>query len=230
MPAKSKASQKRVTRSPAETKAAILRAAMQEFAEAGLEGARTDAIARKAGVNKALIHYYFQDKQTLYAAGIDLIFAGLAERMHKVLDRGLPPREAVLAFAGAHFDYLASSPMFPRLVQHEMMRSGPGASPHIRRIVKRYLKPVQQRLLQVMTRGVEAGELRRINPFHFIFSMVAMNVFYFAGAPVVAIISGKNPLEPERVAERRAAVLDVVAAAISPAASPTNPEQRKTTA
>src|SRR5579864_4226151 len=133
-------------RSPERTKAAILAAAMQEFAEEGIEGARTDAIARRAGVNKALIHYYYKDKQSLYGATLDLVFAGLAKRMHEVLDRALPPREAVLAFAGAHFDYLASSPMFPRLVQHEMMRSGRNSSPHIRRIVQRYLRPVQQRL------------------------------------------------------------------------------------
>ncbi|HEV2113850.1 MAG TPA: TetR/AcrR family transcriptional regulator [Terriglobales bacterium] len=201
-------------RSPEKTKAVILAAAVREFGDMGLEGARMSAIARRAGVNKALIHYYFEDKQSLYGATLDLVFAGLAERMRAVLDREQPPREAVLAFAGAHFDYLASNPMFPRLVQREMMRAGRGPSPHIRRIVRRYLRPVQQRLVQVLLRGMESGELRRVNPFHFVFSMVAMNVFYFAGAQVVGMISGKDPLQPEQIAERKAAVLDVVAAAL----------------
>jgi TetR/AcrR family transcriptional regulator len=224
--AKSKANHKRAARTPEETKAAILRAAMQEFADSGLDGARTDAIARKAGVNKALIHYYYKNKQSLYGASLDLVFAGLAKRMHEVLDRALPPREAVLAFAGAHFDYLASSPMYPRLVQHEMMRAG-SPSPHIRRIVKRYLRPVQQRLVQILMQGVQSAELRPINPFHFVFSMVAMNVFYFAGAPVVALITGKDPLDPARVAERRASVLDVVSAAVTPSQSQKSSSQRK---
>src|SRR5437660_4898089 len=93
-------------RSAEKTKAAILRAAMQEFADEGPAGARMDAIGRAAGVNKALIHYYYKDKQSLYGAALDQVFAGLAARMKKVFERELPPRETVLAFAGAHFDYL----------------------------------------------------------------------------------------------------------------------------
>lgn len=220
MPAKKHSA---ASRSPEKTRAAILQAALREFGEEGLEGARMDAIARRAGVNKALLHYYFGDKQSLYGATLDLVFAGLAQRLHAVLDRGLPARETVLAFAGAHFDYIASSPLFPRVVQREMMRSGRRTSPHIRRIVKNYLGPVQKRLLQVFIQGIESGELRRVNPFHFIFSIVAMNVFYFAGTQVITLITGKDPLEPERIAERKAAVLDVIAAALF-VSSPSGPK------
>ena len=52
----------------AETRAAILKAAEQVYAEYGLAGARTDAIAAAAGVNKALLYYYFQSKEGLYQA------------------------------------------------------------------------------------------------------------------------------------------------------------------
>jgi len=202
------------SRSPEKTKAAILQAALREFGDYGLEGARTDDIARRAGVNKALIHYYYKDKQSLYGATLDVVFAGLAASLLRVVEREQTPRETVLAFAGAHFDYLASSPMFPRVVQREMMRTGRHPSPHIRRIVTRYLRPVQQRLMQVLLRGFESGEFRRVNPLHFVFSMVAMNIFYFSGTQVVELITGKDPLAPERVAERRAAVLDLIAAAL----------------
>ena len=51
---------------PEESRAAILRAAVREFAEHGIAGARTDAIARAARVNKALLYYYFKDKETMY--------------------------------------------------------------------------------------------------------------------------------------------------------------------
>jgi len=195
-------------------KAAILRAAMQEFADEGPAGARMDAIGRAAGVNKALIHYYYKDKQSLYGAALDQVFAGLAARMKKVFERELPPRETVLAFAGAHFDYLASSPIFPRVVMREMMRTGRHPSPHVRRIVQRYLGPLQRRLVEVLAQGIESGEFRRVNPLHFVLSMVAMNVFYFASAPVIAMITGSNPLHPKRIAERRAAVLDLISAAL----------------
>ena len=56
---------------PAKTRAAILKSALQEFAREGIAGARTDEIARRAGVNKALLYYYFRDKEGLYTAALD---------------------------------------------------------------------------------------------------------------------------------------------------------------
>ena len=62
---------------PEEGRAAILQAAAAEFAAHGVAGARTDAIAREARVNKALLYYYFKDKETLYGAVLDNVFSGL---------------------------------------------------------------------------------------------------------------------------------------------------------
>ena len=62
---------------PEESRAAILQAAAREFAELGIAGARTDAIAREARVNKALLYYYFTDKETLYGAVLDDAFSGM---------------------------------------------------------------------------------------------------------------------------------------------------------
>src|SRR5689334_16701468 len=80
---------------PEQTRAAILDAALREFAAEGLAGARTDAIARAAGVNKALLYYYFHDKETLYQAVLESVFARLYERLNEVLDRELPPGEKI---------------------------------------------------------------------------------------------------------------------------------------
>ena len=71
---------------PEESRAAILQAAAHEFAEHGIAGARTDAIAREARVNKALLYYYFKDKETLYGAVLDNAFSGLKSAVFKVLD------------------------------------------------------------------------------------------------------------------------------------------------
>ena len=67
---------------PEESRAAILQAAVREFSREGVAGARTDAIARAAGVNKALLYYYFKDKETLYAAVLDQVFGGLTQSIH----------------------------------------------------------------------------------------------------------------------------------------------------
>lgn len=201
-------------RQPDRARQAILKAATSEFAQEGMAGARIDHIARAARVNKALLYYYFHDKEALHGAVLEQVFSGLAERINEVLDRDLPLREKVLAYAGAHFDYIASSPLYPRVVQREMMRAGRQGSPHIRRIVERYLRPILARLAELLRAGMESGDFRRVDAMHFVFSIVAMNVFYFSSAPVLALIGQGDPLAPESVAARRAAVLDLIAAAL----------------
>ena len=203
-----------VRRQPERARQAILKAALLEFAQEGASGARIDHIARAAHVNKALLYYYFKDKEQLHGAVLEQVFAGLAQRVNEVLDRDLSPREKLLAYAGAHFDYIAASPLYPRVVQREMMRAGRKGSPHIRRIVERYFRPMQGRLMEVFRAGMESGDFRRVDPAHFVFSIVAMNVFYFSSAPVIALLSHADPLAPQAVAARRAAVLDLIAAAL----------------
>ncbi|HKH97492.1 MAG TPA: TetR/AcrR family transcriptional regulator [Candidatus Sulfotelmatobacter sp.] len=199
---------------PEESRAAILEAAAQEFAEHGIAGARTDAIARKARVNKALLYYYFKDKETLYSAVLDGAFSGLRETVFRVLDSDLPPRQKMMAYVGAYFDFIASNQMYPRLMQREMMRAREGQSQHIDKVVKNYIRPIFARVSELMRKGIAEGEFRPVNPAHFVPSMVAMIVFYFSGAPMMRKIVGFNPLTPERIAERRAAVLDFISAAL----------------
>ncbi len=218
-------------RQPELTRQAILRAAVREFAAEGVAGARIDAIARGAGVNKALLYYYFEDKETLYGAVLDGVFTGLKQALLRVLDRtDLPVRAKLLACAGAHFDYIAASPLYPRLVMREMMRTGRKGSPHLRRLVEQYFAPIFARLAEVIRQGIAAGEFRAVDPMQFIPSMVALIVFYFSSSPVVRMMSGGDPLSPERIATRRAAVLDFVAAALfRPAQSKVPVVPRRTT-
>ncbi len=199
---------------PEESRAAILLAAAKEFAELGVAGARTDAIAREAGVNKALLYYYFRDKDTLYGAVLDDAFSGLKTAVFQVLDSDLPPREKILAYAGAYFDFIASNQMYPRLMQREMMRAKEGHSQQIDRLIKNYIQPIFVRVGALIQEGIKSRDFRAVNPAHFVPSMVAMIVFYFSGAPMIQKIVGFNPLTPERIAERRAAVLDFISAAL----------------
>jgi TetR/AcrR family transcriptional regulator len=198
---------------PEESRAAILQAAIQEFALQGMSGARTDAIARAARVNKALLYYYYKDKETLYGAALDHAFSQLKDHMMQVLDRDLSPREKIQAYVGTYFDFLADHKVNRDLVQREMMRAGHG-SPHLQRVAKQYFLPLFVRLGEVIRAGIAAGEFRAVDPVHFVPSMVALVVFYFTSAPVMKTVTGFDPLSPEHVAERRAAVLDFVSAAL----------------
>lgn len=200
-------------RHPERSRNAILQAAIREFAQQGIAGARTSSIARAARVNKALLYYYFKDKESLYGAALDYIFHQLRGHMMEVLDRDLPPGQKMLAYVAAYFDFIASHNFNRNLVQVEMMRAGHG-SPHFQRIAKEYFQPLFKRLSEVIRQGIESGEFRPVSPVQFIPSMVALIVFYFVNAPVMKSVMGVDPLSPARIAERRAAVLDFISAAL----------------
>jgi TetR/AcrR family transcriptional regulator len=198
---------------PEETRAAILQAAVREFARHGIAGARTDAIAREAGVNKALLYYYFKDKETLYGAALDHAFGEQSAHMLDVLKRDLPPRKKILTYLGEYFDFIAGHPLNRDLAQREMMRAGQ-RSGHFQRIAKRYFQPLFLGLAQVIRGGIEQGEFRAVDPMQFVPSMISLVVFYFTSAPIMKSVTGFDPLSPERLAARRAAVLDFVSAAL----------------
>jgi TetR/AcrR family transcriptional regulator len=199
---------------PEESRAAILRAAVAEFAQHGIAGARTDAIARAARVNKALLYYYFRDKDALYAAVLDHVFSGLRDRVMPVLESDLPPKEKMLAYAGQYFDYIAANPRFPRVVQAEWMRVGPKGSPQMLHIAQEYFAPIYRRVAQTLREGAEDGEFRAVNPIDFLPSMVGLIIFYFSTAPAMKMMLKMDPLSKERIAERRKFVLEFISAAL----------------
>jgi TetR/AcrR family transcriptional regulator len=198
---------------PLESRAAILKAAVTEFAENGIAGARTDAIAHAAHVNKALLYYYFKDKDALYEAVLDHVFGGLRERLIPVLESNLPPRQKMLAYLGAYFDYISANPRFPRVVQGEWVRSGAGAA-RMKRVAKKYFRPIFERLAGVLQDGIKAGEFRAVNPIDFLPSIAAVIVFYFTAAPLMKTLTKMDLLSPERLRERRAFVLEFISAAL----------------
>ncbi|HEY6305197.1 MAG TPA: TetR/AcrR family transcriptional regulator [Candidatus Angelobacter sp.] len=201
---------------PEKTRAAILKAALEEFSHEGVAGARTDEIARRAGVNKALLYYYFKDKEGLYAAALEQVFSGLSARIMAVLERAdLTPRQRLLNYVEAHFDYIASAPFYPRLVQREFMRStGRTLSPVAGRILEHYGKPIYLRLGNVIREGMASGDFRKVDPAQTVTSLLGIIVFYFISLPAQQVMNSGDPSSPERIATRRAAVLDFISAAL----------------
>lgn len=198
---------------PEESRAAILQAAIREFAREGVAGARTDAIARSAGVNKALLYYYFKDKEALYDAVLDQVFSGVRETVRKALAQPLPPRERLKAYVRAHFDYIAAHPPYHRIVNAEFLRAGRESS-RMGRVAQQYFRPIFASLAALLKEGAESGDFQPVNPIHFVPSMISVIVFYFTTGPIMKVLTGFDPLAPERLAERRAAVIEFISAAL----------------
>jgi TetR/AcrR family transcriptional regulator len=210
---------------PEESRTAILQAAIREFAREGIAGARTDAIAKAAKVNKALLYYYFHDKDALYGAALDQVFQERNRRLMPVLAADIPPGEKILRYVGAFFDYLAENPAHREMVQRELFnvpRRG-----QMQRIVKLYMRPMFEEMVKVLRQGIAAGVFRPIDPMQFIPSMAAVVVHYFGSVNFLKLMTNEDPMSPERLAARRSAVLDFISAALfQPTALPVEGESK----
>ena len=210
---------------PEESRSAILQAAIREFAREGVAGARTDAIAKAAKVNKALLYYYFRDKDALYGAALEQVFKERDSHLMPILQENTPPGERLLRYVGAFFDFLASHPQYREMVQREMFMLPRRI--HAQRIVKTYMKPLFEELLKLFREGIENGIFRPVDPLQFIPSMAAVVVQYFGMAPFIKLMTQQDPLTPDRIAARRAAVLDFISAALfQPTALPVEGESK----
>ena len=182
----------------------ILAAAERHFAAEGMAGARTEEIASAARANKAMLYYYFGNKRRLHRAVLENLFRQLLRSSNTPTKKEQSPREKLHAIVMGYFDFLATHPNYPRLVQREAME----ASRNFGWIVREYLRPFHSRLVHTIREGIAAGQFRRVDPDHTALSILGMTTSYFAGAPILSAIVGRDLLLPQAVEGRRRALLD----------------------
>src|SRR5580658_8293966 len=192
------------------TRKTILRAAIREFSLHGLAGARTDAIAESAKVNKALLYYYFKSKKGLYAAAIDEVSSAVAERALAALDPKHSAGERLLRTALSHFDRILSQRDFQSLMQQEMVRMGRGESEALPTMVENVFKPLLGKLEEAVHDGIKTGELCQVDWLQVVYSVLGANVLYFLSAPMMRLLLPFDPMEPAAVESRRKAAAQYI--------------------
>jgi TetR/AcrR family transcriptional regulator len=198
----------------AETRARILDAALQEFSAHGLAGARTEQIASIAGVNKALLYYYFDSKENLYLASIEMISAKIRDRTMAVFLRESSPGERVLRSAIEHFDRILTQHEFQGLMQQEMIRMHKGESSALPLLVKRVFAPAMTMYQSMVREGIESGELINADWMQIQLASLGANIFYFLSAPVWRILLPTEPFSNEALEYRRKAVVEFLGQAL----------------
>jgi TetR/AcrR family transcriptional regulator len=197
-----------------QTRKSILRAAIREFSAHGLAGARTDAIAESAGVNKALLYYYFKSKSGLYEAAFEEIASEVAEQTRAALDPRYSPGERLLRAALNHFDRILTKLEFQSLLQQEMVRLRRGEIGNMPVLVKRLFKPLLVRFEETIREGIRAGELCDLDWLQVVYFMLGANVFYFLSAPMMQLALPFNPLDRAAIEARRRAAVQLLGAAV----------------
>jgi TetR/AcrR family transcriptional regulator len=197
-----------------QTRARILAAAICQFSQNGLAGARTEQIAEDADVNKALIYYYFQSKEKLYAAAIEFAFEEVKVDTETILNSKTSAGERLVQMTLNNFDRSYSHPSMKSLMQQEMVRLHQGEENRLATMAQKFFRPLWGMIQQLLEEGIASGELIPVDPQQIRYASLGANVFYFLTAPLTKLAFGINPLEKSELEHRRRAAVEYLGQAI----------------
>jgi len=200
---------KAAKRSAAATKARILEAALSEFATRGFAGARVDVIAGQARANKRMLYAYVGNKDALWLATLETVYAAKRQQ-ERQLDLGkLSPEEAMRTLVRFNFRYHLEHPEFVALVNNENLM---GAS-RLRRskLVPQLYSPLLETLTEVLRRGQQAQVFRGgIDPMQLYISIAALGYFYCSNIRTLSVIFASELGSRSGRKQREEHVVDVV--------------------
>ncbi len=158
----------------------ILKAAKKVFVEKGMAGARMQEIANEAGINKALLHYYFRSKEKLFEAVFTEILSKLIPNISELLLSKLPLFEKIEKFAEHYIDTLLENPSIPVFILHELNRDPEGIA---RKIKSLGIQP--KVFINEVKSEIEKGTIIQIDPFHLIVNLLSMCIFPIVSQPIL---------------------------------------------
>jgi AcrR family transcriptional regulator len=189
-----------------QTKINILEAALAEFADKGLAGARVDEIARKTATSKHMIYYYFSSKEGLYRAVLDNAYANFRFAEQAIDYAVLDPVEALTTLTGLSFDFHTDNPQYVRIIMGENINNGEHIR-HVANVERR--RVIFDTIDEIVSRGIASGKFRLgIDVLHLHMTISALSFYYVANRFSFGHIFGVNLEAPEMTAKRREAVID----------------------
>ena len=190
------------------TEEKIFEAATDVFVEKGLDGARMQDIADHAGINKALLHYYFRTKDKLFNAVFEMIAKKIFKKFAPVFDETLTLEEKIRFFFKEHISFLQANPRLPGFLLNEVNRN-PAR-------IKKLLDNIDFNNIWLQLYKQHKNELQKYNISQetlpqIMISMAAMSVFPFAARGILEGVLDKMGLDfNEYMEERKTFAADFV--------------------
>ncbi len=203
-----------VRQPPSEVRERILEAAGQLFAEEGFGGATVDEIARRAGVNKAMLYYHVGDKAVLFAEVVSAIIGRVHALVAEAVAESDDPRVRLGAIPRAFTRAVREHPYLPQLMVREIAAGGP----HLPDTALRQIGEVMLTTKQVLADGAARGEFRHVNPLAAHLMLVGAMMFIANAIRMRERIAGVLPLPPGAEADLEtlsACILDIVLDGVS---------------
>jgi TetR/AcrR family transcriptional regulator len=166
----------------------ILEAAVEEFIQHGFSGARVDRIAQRAGINKAMIYYYFSSKEKLYQAVIDEHINRLGAEVQMRIEEAADLEESLLAICRVYMKLMTQNARYLPILLREFASGGGRLSSSLQRMTSERGLPAL--FLRKLEEGQRAGRFRDCDSRQALISFIGMNLFYLLFAPMANTIWG----------------------------------------
>ncbi len=199
-----------------DTERTIFDAALQVFAREGRNGARMQGIADAADINKAMLHYYFRDKRTLY----ENVFAYTVRQFMASFDISLTEAptfaETLRVFIDGYVDFVRTHDAAMRLMVQENLAGGTLLGEHMREATKTDRTPPSI-LVNTIEDAVEAGEIRPVDPHHAVLTVISTCLYFFVARPTVQILHPPAERDWDAfVEERKDHLFDLIYRGLAP--------------
>lgn len=178
----------------------ILEAAKKVFVRKGMAGARMQDIADEAGINKALLHYYFRNKEVLF----EMIFmeaAGkLFPRINEIFNSDQPLFEKIERFCEEYITVVMDNPYLPLFVLNEINQN---PEYFLNKVWTDAKKPSPRKFLEQIEQEVKKGTIKNISPLNLMMNLISMTIFPFVSKPMMQRNLGLDEWQFRAVMEQR---------------------------
>ncbi len=178
----------------------ILAAAKKVFTTKGMAGARMQDIADEAGINKALLHYYFKDKNKLF----ELVFLEEAQKffpkINMIFQSDDPLFEKIEKFVNEYITEMLENPYLPWFILNELNRD---PDQFMYKIWGKDNLPQPMKFLEQMEKEVKKGTIKKISPLHLFQNLISMTIFPFIAKPMLTRNLQLDELQFRQMMEQR---------------------------
>lgn len=195
------------------TEEKILESARRVFHKKGMYGARMQEIADDAGINKALLHYYFRSKSKLF----EVVFQDSARKMFQqvfnTLDSKLPLLKKIEKFIHCYIDIVSKYSYLPAFIIHEINQN----SPRVKKILENLKENVVLTLLNEIREHQNKGKIAKGDPLQILVNIISLCVFPIAVKPVIQMIYDLDEkLFWQFIEKRKSYVAEVILNSLKP--------------
>ena len=189
----------------------ILSAAKDVFQRKGMDGSRMQEIANEAGINKAMLHYYYRSKQLLFEAVFKNAFSLLAPQLNAILNDDSSIEEKIKNFTHNYITFIIKHPYLPNFIIQELNRN----PEFIEKIKQNKAFPNLDKFKKQVNTEIEKGIIKPIKAEQLFINIMSLNIFPFVAKPLIkAFANVDDKMYKQLIEDRKTEVSDFIINAI----------------